>query len=289
MSGFPTLLCFAAVSTLRCFKLLSDRDPVLCRLQDPNVTGTAGDVEEEWSPGQPRESAMLFIDRHCFSRREWVRMGLDPLSKRLIHLLPVYCNNRESNFWSSRMFRSYKEGPSFTSLWWYLCRIWKFILSIKKSKKMLEQSEPEMHVWENGIIQGKFRDASERCVFRWCLMDRPWRVTHAYGAPGLICPEALPVLKPENLGRPCLSVSTWSLEKKNLRNVLGKWLHILQVLQDSKIENYLDPWEHLAKTTLPVLKRKCEIKQPSQLQVNESILLRFNIDDRGPSGHNIRK
>ena len=36
-------------------------------------------------------------------------------------------------------------------------------------------------------------------------------------------------------------------------------------------------------------KRKCEIKQPSQLQANESILLRFNIDDRGPSGHNIRR
>lgn len=154
---------------------------------------------------------------------------------------------------------------------------------------MLEQNEPEMHVWENGIIQGKFRVASERCIFRWCLMDRPWRVTHTDGAPGLLCPEALPVLKPENLGRPCLSVSTWSLEKKNLQNVLGKWPHILQVLQDSKIENYLDPWEHLAKTTLPVLKRKCEIKQPSQLQVNESILLRFNIDDRGPSGHNIRE
>lgn len=85
-----------------------------------------------------------------------------------------------------------------------------------------------------------------------------------------------------------LSVFTWSLEKRTLQNV-GKWPHILQVLQDSKIENYLDPWEHLAKTILPVLKRKCGIKQPSQLQANESIFLRFNIDDRGPSGHNSRK
>lgn len=101
--------------------------------------------------------------------------------------------------------------------------------------------------------------------------------------------QKLPVLKPKNLGRPCLSASTWSLEKRNLRTVVGKWPHIRQVLQDPKIENYLDPWEHLAKTTLPVLKRKCEIKQPSQLQANESILLRFNIDDRGPSGHNIRR
>ena len=145
-----------------------------------------------------------------------------------------------------------------------------------------------MPIWENGIIQGKLRVASVKSAFRCCLMDRPWRAAHVWGAARLICPETS-VLKPENLGRPCLSVSTWSLEKRNLRAVVGKWTHIRQVPQDSKIENYLDPWEHLAKTTLPVQKRKCEIKQPSQLQANESILLRFNIDDRGPSGHNIRR
>lgn len=151
----------------------------------------------------------------------------------------------------------------------------------------MEQSEPEMHIWANGIIPGKFCIASVRCVFRCCLVDRPLeRHPRLRGSrtdlPGnSFCGQTWAPGK-------TLSVFTWSLEKRTLQNV-GKWPKILQVLQDSKIENYLDPWEHLAKTILPVLKRKCGIKQPSQLQANESIFLRFNIDDRGPSGHNSRK
>ena len=89
---------------------ISDRDPVLCQQQAPDVTGTTSDVEEEWSPGQPREPAVLFMERRCLPQWERVWMEVDPLSKRFFHFLPVYCN-RESNFWSTRCLRLTRRDP----------------------------------------------------------------------------------------------------------------------------------------------------------------------------------
>ena len=75
--------------------------------------------------------------------------------------------------------------------------MWRFILSIKKTKRHWNKvslrctSEQTESSWESCI-------ASVRCVFRCCLVDRPCRVTHVYGAAGLICPETL-----------CSNLRTW--------------------------------------------------------------------------------
>lgn len=90
-----------------------------------------------------------------------------------------------------------------------------------------------------------------------------WGSPTSPGAEWPTCCETLSMLKHEKCEDPvCLLLITWA--KGTIQNVAGKWLHSLQVLQDSKIKNYLNPWELLAQTTLLVLKRKCEIKQLSQ-------------------------